>query len=102
MNIQQRLTTLERQVATGELNSMPTKPSNWTDGEYTAVVKGLGLMGQLKLSINEVFIAKYKTYIDKILAEYNNEGITPNRCEIKAEPVSYSDVIEYERKRYEL
>ena len=39
MNIQQRLTALERQTAIAEPTGIPIKPSDWTDGEHIAVVK---------------------------------------------------------------
>jgi hypothetical protein len=53
MNINQRLTALERQTLSPAPTGIPIKPSvDWTDGEHEAVVKGLGLMGANILAIN--------------------------------------------------
>lgn len=125
MNIQQRLTALERQTASDEPHGIPIKPSDWTDGEHMAVVKGLGLYGFPILTLcNEVFIAKYQTYIDKIRADYK-EGTSPSKPLIKVEnkiglffdaskyvthddpviqakPVSFGDIVEHQRAKYDL
>jgi hypothetical protein len=84
MNVLQRLTALERQAATIVLTGTPIKPTGWTDGEHIAVVKGLGLIGANILVISDVFIDMYKTYIDKIQADYNAHGIMPEKPLIKA------------------
>lgn len=123
MNLQQRLTALERQTATAEPTGIPVKPNGWTDGEHIAVVKGLGLYGFPILTLcNEVFIAKYQTYIDQILADYK-KGVTPskpvveidptglffdaskyvthsNKPIMQAKPVSFGDVVGHQRARY--
>lgn len=101
MNIHQRLTALERQTLTPEPTGIPLKPSNdWTDGEHMAVVKGLGLMGANIMALNDAFIAKYQTYIEQIRADYNDKGITPDKPIIKAQPLTYSEVIEYQKAKY--
>lgn len=102
MNLQQRLTALERQTLTPEPTGIPIKPMNWTDGEHIAVVKGLGLMGANIMALTEPFIAKYQTYIDQIRAEYNDKGITPDKPIIKAKPLSFGEVVEYQKAKYEL
>lgn len=102
MNVQQRLATLERQTATAEPMGVPVKPTGWTDGEHTAVIKGLGLMGANILAITDAFIDKYQTYIDQIRANYNDRGITPDKPLIKAQPLSFTEVVEYKKDRYVL
>jgi hypothetical protein len=100
MNISQRITILERQTATAEPAGTPIKPMDWTDGEYTAVVKGLGLMGANILTLSEPFIAKYKTHIDTIRAYYNERDITPDQPIIRAKALSFNEVIDYQRAKY--
>lgn len=80
MNIQQRLTVLERQIPT----DTPLKPMEWTDGEYTAVVRGMGLYGYPKETLISGRVAKrYQIYINQILDDFNNLGITPSQTLIK-------------------
>ena len=100
MNVQQRLTILERQTLTPQPTGIPIKPSDWTDGEHMAVVKGLGLMGANILALTDAFIAKYQTYIDQIRADYNERDITPDKPIIKAQPLSFAEVVEYDRAKY--
>lgn len=101
MNIQQRLSILERQTLTPLPTGIPIKPNNsWTDGEYEAIVKGLGLAGANILGVTEAFIAKYQTYIDLILADFNEQGITPDKPLIKAQPLSYAEIIDYDKAKY--
>lgn len=100
MNVQQRLTILERQTAIAEPTGIPIKPSDWTDGEHIAVVKGLGLMGANIMALTEPFIAKYQTYIDQIRADYNDKGITPDKPIIKAQPLTFGEVVEYQKAKY--
>lgn len=100
MNIQQRLTALERQTLSPEPTGIPIKPSDWTDGEHIAVVKGLGLMGANILALTDAFIAKYQTYIDQIRADYNDKGITPDKPIIKAQPLTFGEVVEYQKAKY--
>lgn len=101
MNIQQRLTALERQTLTPEPTGIPIKPStDWTDGEHMAVVKGLGLMGANIMALTDAFIAKYQTYIDQIRADYNDKGITPDKPIIKAQPLTFGEVVEYQKAKY--
>ncbi len=87
MSIQQRLSRLEQRTAGGQLHGTPIKPMQWSDGEHMAVVRGLGLVGKPILTITDAFIDKYREYIDKIRAEYNKSGITPDAPLIKAEPM---------------
>lgn len=101
MNIQQRLTVLERQTLTPEPTGIPIKPStDWTDGEHIAVVKGLGLQGANIMALTDAFIAKYQTYIDQIRADFNERGITPDKPIIKAQPLTFGEVIQYQRHKY--
>lgn len=101
MNINQRLTALERQTLSPAPTGIPIKPSvDWTDGEHMAVVKGLGLMGANILALTDAFIAKYQTYIDQIRADFNERGITPDKPIIKAQPLTFSEVVEYQRHKY--
>ena len=100
MNIQQRLTVLERKTISPEPTGIPIKPSDWTDGEHIAVVKGLGLMGANLMALTDAFIAKYQTYIDQIRADYNDKGITPDKPIIKAQPLTFNEVVEYQRHKY--
>lgn len=100
MNIQQRLTALERQTLSPEPTGIPIKPMDWTDGEHTAVIKGLGLMGANILALTDAFIAKYQTYIDQIRADYNDKGITPDKPIIKAQPLTFGEVVEYQKAKY--
>jgi hypothetical protein len=100
MNIQQRLTVLERQTLSPEPTGIPIKPMDWTDGEHIAVVKGLGLMGANIMALTDAFIAKYQTYIDQIRADYNERDITPDKPLIKAQPLSFAEVVEYGRAKY--
>jgi len=100
MNIQQRLTALERQTLSPEPTGIPIKPSDWTDGEHIAVVKGLGLTGANIMALTDAFIAKYQTYIDKIRADYNELDITPDKPIIKAQPLSFGEVVEYQKAKY--
>jgi len=86
MNVQQRLTALERQTLSPEPTGIPVKPNDWTNGEHIAVVKGLGLYGFPILTLcNEVFIDKYQTYIDQILADYK-KGNSPSQPVVKIDP----------------
>ncbi len=101
MNINQRLTALERQTLSPAPTGIPIKPSvDWTDGEHEAVVKGLGLTGANILAITDAFITKYKTYIDQIRADYNERGITPDKPLIKAKPLTYNEIIEIQKAKY--
>jgi hypothetical protein len=101
MNIQQRLTALERQTLSPEPTGIPIKPNtDWTDGEHIAVVKGLGLMGANIMALTDAFIAKYQTYIDRIRADYNERGITPDKPLIMAKPLSYSEIIDIHKAKY--
>ncbi len=103
MNIQQRLTVLERQTLSPEPTGIPIKPStDWTDGEHIAVVKGLGLMGANIMALTDAFIAKYQTYIDQIRADFNERGITPDKPIIKAKPLTFGEVVEYDKAKYGL
>jgi len=101
MNISQRLTALERQTLSPEPKGIPIKPNvDWTDGEHMAVVKGLGLTGANILAITDAFITKYQTYIDQILADYNDKGITPDKPIIKAKPLTFNEIIEIHKHKY--
>lgn len=101
MNIQQRLTALERQTLSPEPTGIPIKPNtDWTDGEHIAVVNGLGLRGANILALTEPFIAKYQTYIDQIRADYNDKGITPDKPIIKAQPLTFGEVVDYQKAKY--
>ena len=102
MNIQQRLTALERQTQGQAPAGTPLKPKDWTDGEYLAVVNGLGLKGANLLAISEPFIDKYKSYIDKIRADYNANGTIPTKPLIKAKPLEFLEVVKYARAKYDL
>lgn len=101
MNLHQRLTNLE-QRSPAEPHGIPVKPNDWTDGEHIAVVKGLGITGYpiMTLVANPTFIEKYQTYIDQIRADYNKHGVTPDKPLIKAEPMTYNDIIEYQKAKY--
>lgn len=123
MNINQRLAVLERHQNSDNPTGIPIKPEGWTDGEHMAVVKGLGLYGFPIMTLcNDVFISKYETYIDKIRADYK-AGKTPDKAVVKidngiglffdakkyvdkpliqATPVTFGDVVEYQRAKYEL
>lgn len=101
MNIQQRLTALERQTLSPEPTGIPIKPNtDWTDGEHIAVVKGLGLTGANIMALTDAFIAKYQTYIDQIRADFNERGITPDKPLIKAQPLSFAEVVEHGKAKY--
>jgi len=100
MNLQQRLTALECQPLSPKPAGIPIKPSDWTDGEHIAVVKGLGLVGANIMALTDAFIAKYQTYIDRIRADFNERGITPDKPIIKAQPLSYAEVIAYDKAKY--
>jgi len=100
MNIQQRLTALERQTANAEPRGIPIKPSDWTDGEHTAVIKGLGLTGANIMAISDAFIDKYQTYINQIRADFNERGIIPDKPVIQAKPLTFEEVIAYGRAKY--
>lgn len=100
MNVQQRLTALERQTLSPEPTGIPIKPKGWTDGEHMAIVKGLGLMGANLLALTDAFIAKYQTYIDQIRADYNERDITPDKPLVKAQPLSFGEVVEYQKAKY--
>lgn len=100
MSIQQRITALERQTLSPEPTGIPIKPSDWTDGEHIAVVQGLGLTGANILALTDVFIAKYQSYIDQIRADFNDRGITPDKAIIKAQPVNFTEVANYDRVKY--
>lgn len=100
MNIQQRLTALERQTLSPAPTGTPIKPMDWTDGEHTAIVKGLGLTGANILAITDAFITKYKTYIDQIRADFNERGITPDTPLIMAKPLTYNEIIEIHKDKY--
>lgn len=100
MNIKQRLATLERQAQTAEPRGIPVKPADWSDGEHRAVIKGLGLKGANLLAMTEAFIAKYQTYIERIRADYNERGITPDKPIISAQPLTFGEVIAYDRAKY--
>ena len=100
MNIQQRLTALERQTLSPAPTGIPIKPMDWTDGEHTAIVKGLGLTGANILAITDAFITKYKTYIDQIRADFNERGITPDTPLIMAKPLTYNEIIEIHKDKY--
>jgi hypothetical protein len=102
MNIQQRLTALERQTQGQAPAGTPLKPKDWTDGEYLAVVNGLGLKGANLLAISEPFIDKYKSYIDKIRADYNANGTIPTKPLIQAKPLEYLEIAKYFRAKYDL
>lgn len=102
MNIHQRLTVLERQTLSPEPTGIPIKPMDWTDGEHTAIVKGLGLTGANILVITDAFIAKYQTYIDQIRADYNERGITPDKPIIKAQPLTFDELRKYDLAKYDL
>jgi len=103
VNIQQRLTALERQPANDELHGIPIKPVDWTDGEHTAVVKGLGLYGLPILALtNDTFLSKYQTYIDQIRADYNDKDITPDKLIVKARWYTFAELVEHQRARYVL
>ena len=102
MNVQQRLTILERQTAIAEPTGIPIKPSDWTDGEHIAVVKGLGLTGANIMAMTDLFIEKYQSYIDQIRADYNERGITPDKPIIKAQLLTYSEVIDTLKAKYDL
>ena len=100
MNINQRLNILEQRTLSPAPTGIPIKPMDWTDGEHTAVIKGLGLTGANILALTDAFIAKYQTYIDQIRADYNDKGITPDKPIIKAQPLTFSEVVEYQRHKY--
>lgn len=102
MNVQQRLTALERQTLSPEPTGIPIKPMGWTDGEHKAVVKGLGLAGANILAITDAFISKYKTYIDQIRADYNDRGVTPEKPLIKAKPLTFEEIVEIHKAKYSL
>ncbi len=103
MNIHQRLTALERQQPSDEQHGTPIKPIDWTDGEYTAVVKGLGITGLPILALtNDTFLSKYQTYIDQIRADYNDKDITPDKPIVKARWYTFAELVEHQRARYVL
>lgn len=101
MSIQHRLTALERQTQ-GDDHGIPINPTSlgWTDGEHMAVIKGLGLMGANILALTDAFISKYQTYIDQIRADYNDKGITPDKPIVKATPLTFQEVVEYQKAKY--
>lgn len=98
MNIQQRLAALERHALATVPKAMPAKPSDWSDGEYKAVVNGLGVTGAITL--NRAFIDKYRAYIEQIRADYNEQGIIPDKPLVKAQPLTYAEIIEHDKARY--
>ena len=102
MNIQQRLTALERQGQGQAPAGTPLKPMDWTDGEYLAVVNGLGLKGAYIMAISEAFIDKYQSYIDKIRADYNANGTIPTKPLIQAKQLEFLEVVKYDRAKYDL
>lgn len=100
MNIQQRLTALERQTLSPAPTGTPIKPNDWTDGEHTAVIKGLGLTGANIMALTDAFIAKYQTYIDQIRADFNERGIIPDKPLTQTKPLSFGEIVEYQKARY--
>ena len=100
MNLQQRLTVLERQTLNQEPRVIAIKPKDWSEGEYKAVIKGLGLKEANTVTFTEPFIAKYQIYIDQIRADYNEQSITPDKPLIKAQPLSFGEIIEYDKAKY--
>lgn len=102
MNINQRLNILEQRTLSPEPKGVPLKPMGWTDGEHMAVVKGLGLTKANLMSMTDLFIKKYQIYIDQIRSDYNNKGITPDKPIIKAQPLTYSEVIDTLKAKYDL
>lgn len=100
MNIQQRLTALERQTLSPAPTGIPIKPNDWTDGEHTAVIKGLGLTGANIMALTDAFIAKYQTYIDQIRADFNERGIIPDKPLTQTKPLSFGEIVEYQKARY--
>jgi hypothetical protein len=86
MSISQRLTALERHTDSQQQHGTPIKPLCWTDGEYTAIITGLGIHNRpfTILGINIHFIEKYQEHINQILAELKN-GIKPTKLLLQAE-----------------
>lgn len=54
------------------------------------------------MALTDAFIAKYQTYIDQIRADFNERGITPEKPIIKAQPLNYGEVTEYQKAKYGL
>lgn len=102
MNIKQRLTALERQTQGQEPAGLPLKPIDWTDGEYLAVVNGLGLKGANLMALTDAFLDKYQSYIDKIRADYNTNGTIPDKPLIQAKQLEFLEVVKYDRAKYDL
>ena len=102
MNIKQRLTALERQTHGQEPAGLPLKPIDWTDGEYLAVVNGLGLKGANLMALTDAFLDKYQSYIDKIRADYNTNGTIPDKPLIQAKQLEFLEVVKYDRAKYDL
>jgi hypothetical protein len=59
-------------------------------------------MGANIMALTDPFIAKYQIYIDQIRADFNERGTTPEKPIIKAQPLNYGEVIEYQKAKYGL
>lgn len=101
MNLQQRLTALERHGNPRKDHGIPIKPLNWTDDQYNALIIGLGIRNRPfdLLGIGRHFQEKYKEPIDQILTDLE-QGKQPAGVIIQAEPIEFSDIVAIDRARY--
>jgi hypothetical protein len=101
MNIQQRLTALERRNDTQTEHGIPVKPFNWTDEQYNALIIGLGIRNRpfSILGLGRHFQEKYKEPIEQILSDLE-QGKKPIGVLLQAEPLEFSDIIAIDKAKY--
>ena len=101
MNIQQRLTVLERQTASKQQYGTPIKPPVWTDEQYNALIIGLGIRNKPFniMGLGRHFQEMYKEPIQQILSDLEH-GIKPTGVLVQAEPIEFSDVVAIDRAKY--
>lgn len=101
MNIQHRLTALERRNDTRTEHGIPIKPLNWTDEQYNALIIGLGIRNKpfSILGLGRHFQEKYKEPIEQILSELE-QGNKPTGVLLQAEPLEFGDIIAIDKAKY--
>lgn len=103
MNIQQRLSILERHSNPQKEYGIPIKPLNWTDEQYKALITGLGIRNRpfSIMGLGRHFQEKYKEPIEQILSDLE-QGKKPTSVIVQAEPIEFSDIVAIDKKRYML
>jgi hypothetical protein len=101
MNIQHRITALERRNDTQTKHGIPVKPLNWTDEQYNALIIGLGIRNKpfSILGLGRHFQEKYKEPIGQILSDLE-QGKKPTGVLLQAEPIEFSDIVAIDKAKY--